>query len=160
MGAALKTGFTNARGTFVSYIPGDGQVPMDQVVKLYNEIDGADIILSARQVSQDQEEKPRTPFREFLTLVLRYLLIAILGFDHSGKEGIFVIRNKILQQLRLTANTGLVGLEIQIQCYRNNCEIKESTITIQPRMSGHSKMTNIPTYLYFLWEVLKLRFTL
>lgn len=159
LGAALKTGFINAWGTFVSFIPGDGQFPIGQVVKLYEELGEADVILSARQNYQTVHvNKFRTFYRGCLSSMAKYLMMWIVGFDLSGKEGSFVIRNEILQRLRLKSTTGLLIEEILMQCYRKGVTIKESSITVKPRMSGESKVTNIPTYFKTLWEMLKLRF--
>jgi glycosyltransferase involved in cell wall biosynthesis len=159
LGAALKTGFINAKGKLVSFIPGDGQFPIDQVVKLYEEIGEADIIISARQNYQTVHvNKFSTFYRGCLSSMARYLMMWIVGFDLSGKEGSFMIRNEVLQKLRLTSSTGVLIEETLMQCYSNGLTIKESTITVKPRMSGQSKVTNISTYFKTLWEILKLRF--
>jgi len=157
-GAALKTGFINARGQFVSFIPADGQVTIDQMIKLYDEIGDADIIVSARENYQTiHGKKFRSIYRKYLTSALRHLLILIFGFDQSGKEGIFVIRNDVLQRLRLTSKTGLLMMEVIMQCYRNDYSVKKSTISVQPRISGQSKVTTLSTYLKYFWEIGKLR---
>ena len=161
LGSAWKTGFMNARGRLVSHIPGDGQITIEQAIKLYHEIGEADLIVSGRQnyASERVHRKKFSTFhRRYLSLAVRYLMMWIVGFDLTGKEGIFVIRRQNLQQLHLTSSTGLLQEEIFMQCYRNNdLSIKESTIMIQPRISGESKVTNVPTYIKTFWEMFKLR---
>jgi len=158
IGAAQTTGFINAKGGFVSTIPGDGQVTVDQVIKLYTEIGDAGIIVSSRRNDEQYSEKQaRSFYREFLTSVLRQILILVHRFDIAGKHGIFLIRRDVLQKLRLTSLTGLLTPEIIMQCYRKGVTVKESTITIEPRISGQSKVTNLSTYLKYFWEIFKLR---
>lgn len=161
LGSAWKTGFVNARGTLVCHIPGDGQIPIDQAIKLYREIGDADLIVSGRQNYRSESvhrKKSRMLHRRIMSLFARYFMMWILGFDLTGKEGIFMIRNRLLRQLRLTSSSGVLQEEILMQCYRKrDVQIKESTITILPRMSGESKVTNLSTYINTLWEIFKLR---
>ncbi len=159
IGAALTTGFTQTQGEYVSFIPGDGEIGIEQVVNLHRAMEQADLIVSTRRDDDAPERgiKVRSWYREVLTLGLRYILIIILGFNPEGKEGIFVIRNDVLRHLRMTSTTGLLSIEILMQCYRSGVTVKEGTITIQPRLSGQSKVTNLPNYLKYLWEILKLR---
>jgi len=159
-GAALRTGFINARGVWVSYIGADGEITIEQVIKLYNEIGGADLIVSCRQEDHENEnvQRSRSLYRKCLTVGLRYLLVFSLGFNFSGKEGIFMIRNNVLKTLHLCSNTGLLAVEIIMQCYHKDLTVKESCITVYPRLSGQSKVTKLSTNLNLLWEVFKLRF--
>lgn len=159
VGGALRTGFKEASGVLVSFLPGDGQVRVDQVLKLLDELNEADLIVSDRQnYDEIHGAKAQSIYRKCLTSSLRYILIGIFGFDPSGKEGIFLIRNTILQQLQMTSKTGLLAMEIILQCYRKGCIIKESLIWIHPRLSGQSKVTTISNYIKYLWEIGKLRF--
>ena len=158
IGAAQRTGFANAKGVFVSTIPGDGQIAVDQVVKLYREIGDADLIVSSRESNNPHYEKHvKAVYRGILTSALHQIILLVFKFDSTGKHGIFLIRNTVLQQQRLISSTGLLTLEIIMNCYHRGCIVKQSTIAVKPRLSGHSKVTNISTYLTYFWEIFTLR---
>jgi hypothetical protein len=128
-------------------------------LKLRREIGDADLIVGARENYDFVHESPfKTVYRKFLTSVWRYLIILIVHFDPADKYGDFVIRNDVLKTLRLRSTTGLLIIEMVMKCYRRGCAIKESTITVKPRVSGQSKVTNVTHYIKLLWEILQLRF--
>jgi glycosyltransferase involved in cell wall biosynthesis len=154
-GAALRTGYLASRGQYVSLIPADGEVEVDQVVKLYYEMESADLIISQRNRS--------VPFhREILTAGWWFCMKLFLGFD-VRIEGIMVMRRSLLDQIgleRVTANTGLVNIEIPMRAIKLGCDWKQSVIDTKPRLSGESKVVNLRTTLLTLWETFKLRFTI
>src|SRR5262249_6543336 len=51
LGMALRTGFTNSRGKYVSWISADGQVKADQAVKLLESAGWVGFITATRQVT-------------------------------------------------------------------------------------------------------------
>jgi glycosyltransferase involved in cell wall biosynthesis len=152
-GAALKTGYDNARGEYVTLIAGDGEIGMDQALNLFREIGEADLMVSKRLRSVPA-------YREVLSWGVRLLMRFIVGFDASEADGIHVIRRDVLQELNLRSKTGLLNLEILMQCFARGCVIKSGFMQASPRLSGKSKVTNLPTILKTLWEMIKLRVAL
>tara|TARA_B100001123_G_scaffold444736_1_gene594391 strand:+ start:1863 stop:2579 length:717 start_codon:yes stop_codon:yes gene_type:complete len=154
-GAAIRTGYAASKGQYVSLIPADGEVEVDQVVKLYKEIGPADLIISQRNRS--------VPFhREILTAGWWFLMKLFLGFDVKI-EGIMVMRRSLLDQIgldRITTNTGLVNIEIPMRAIKLGCDWRQTVIDTKPRLSGESKVVNLRTTLLTLWETFKLRFTI
>ena len=154
-GAALRTGYAASLGQYVSLIPADGEVEVDQVVKLYQEMGSSDLIISQRNRS--------VPFRrEILTAGWWFMMKLFLGFD-VRIEGIMVMRRSLLDQIgldRVTANTGLVNIEIPMRAIKLGCTWKQTVIDTKPRLSGESKVVNLKTTLLTLWETFKLRFTI
>lgn len=152
-GAALKTGFAHACGEYVTLIPGDGEVGVDQALKLFHDMGEADLMLSRRQRSVPT-------YRKALTGGFQLLTRWIIGADVSEMEGIYVIRGEVLKKLKLKSETGLVNFEILLQCRARGCLIKSGIMQASPRLSGQSKVANLPTVLKTLWEMFKLRLTL
>jgi glycosyltransferase involved in cell wall biosynthesis len=151
LGGALQTGYAQVRGEFVSFIPGDGQVGVSEVLKLQQEIGAADLIVSVRERT--------VPFhRNILSWGMRTLMWLVLGFDPTGMEGVYVIRRAALQRLRLRARTGLLNFEIPMRCYALGLAVKRGvSINTRPRLSGTSKVTNFSTVAKTFYELFKLR---
>lgn len=150
-GAALKTGFTNSRGRAVGFISADGEIGVDQPLRLFKEMGETDLMLSGRARSVGAG-------RSFLTWGVNWTSRLLLGFWPDDSVGIWVIRGDLLRSLPLHSNSGLVNLEIILHCKAQHRSIVLSGVTqARPRLSGESKVTNLSTILQIFWEMWKLR---
>lgn len=149
-GAALRTGFTNSRGEAVSFITADGEIGVDVVVEMYRAIADHDLVLSARERTVGAE-------RKVLTWGVELMLRLILGFIPEA-SGIYMVKGDLLRRMPLQSNTGLANLEVILFCQHWQRRIGKAGITrARPRLSGGSKVTNVPTIAKTLWEMWKLR---
>lgn len=150
IGAALKTGYAAAMGTWVTAAGSDGEVEMSEVLQLVRMMDDADLVVSRRR-------RESGAHRKLFTYLFHRLTNLIVGFNIAGMEGIYVIRRDILRRMELYSNTSLVNLEIIMQGVRAGCRIRTGEITVHPRLSGESKMTNCHAIARVFLEMLKLR---
>lgn len=149
-GAALRTGFTHSRGEVVSFITADGEIGVDVVVEMYRAIAGYDLVLSARERTVGAE-------RKFLTWGVELMLRLILGFIPEA-SGIYMVRGDLVRRMPLKSDTGLANLEVILFCQHWQRPIGKAGITrARPRLSGASKVTNLPTIAKTMWEMWKLR---
>lgn len=150
-GAALKTGFARSRGQAVTLITADGEIGVDQPLRLYREMGDRDLMLSRR-------ERTVGLGRSVLTWGVNWMARLILGFWPDNTVGIYVVRGDLVRSMELYSNTGLVNLEVILHCKDRGCSIVSSGYTrARPRLSGESKVTNLRTIVHTLWEMLKLR---
>lgn len=150
-GAALKTGFTRSRGKYVTLITADGEIAVDQPLRLYREIGNRDLMLS-------QRERTVGAGRTMLTWGVGWMMRLILGFWPDNSVGIYVVRGDLVRSMPLYSDTGLVNLEVILHCQDRGCSIATSGFThARPRLSGESKVTNLRTIVRTLWEMFKLR---
>lgn len=150
-GAALKTGFARSRGRYVTLITADGEIGVDQPLRLFREMSDHDLILSRR-------ERTVGVGRTVLTWGVDWMVRLILGFWLDNTVGIYVVRGDLVRSMPLYSGTGLANLEVILQCQNRGCKIARSGVTeTRPRLSGESKVTNLPTIFRTLWEMLKLR---
>ncbi len=151
LGGALQAGYATVQGDYVSFIPGDGQVGVSEVLKLHQAIGTADLIVSIRERT--------VPFhRSLLSWGMRTLMRIVLGFDPTGMEGVYVIRREALRRIRLRATTGLLNFEIPMRCYAAGLTVKRGVaINTRPRLSGSSKVTNFRSIALTFYELFKLR---
>lgn len=149
-GAALKTGYAAARGTYVTLISADGEIGVDQPLGLLAIAADADLVISERV-------RPPDATRTLLTILFNWLTRQLTGFDPAGMGGIYVIRRELLQDLELTADTGVVNYQLFMQCLARRCRIARGVTEVRPRLSGTSKVTNARTMARVTWELFKLR---
>lgn len=150
-GAALRTGFTSSRGRVVGFITADGEIGVDQVLRLYKEFGDYDLLQTGRERTVGAD-------RKLLTWGVNLTTRLILGFTHDGNLGIYVVRGDVVRSIPLHSNTGLANLEVVLYCRHRRLKIGKSGVTrARPRLSGQSKVTNLPTILKTMWEMWKLR---
>lgn len=149
-GAALRTGFARTKGERVSLLSADGEFGADQIVMLLEQMGTADLIVSRR------ERPVASPTRTLLSSGVNVLIRHLLGISPEGITGIYVVRGDLLRSMRLHADTGLVNIEVVIECRQARCEIRSAVIQVRPRLSGESKVTNVATMTRTFWELVKL----
>lgn len=153
-GGALRTGFARSRGNAVSFITADGEIGVDQALKLYRDMGDNDLMLSRRERTVGVD-------RKVLTWGVDVMVRLILGFWLDNTVGIYVVRGDLVRSLPLYSGTGLANLEVILHCQNRGCKIARSGVTeTRPRLSGESKVTNLPTIVRTLWEMVKLRWRL
>ena len=154
LGAAIKTGYLASAGEYLSFLPCDGEVEVDQIIKLWNANQENDMVISRR----DRD----VPFyREILTACWWFIMKMLFGFDVRS-EGIYIIRRDVLESIGLYhmhSTTGLLNIEIAMRAVQAGCSYQEELIDTKPRLSGESKVANIGTTATTLWETFKLRIT-
>lgn len=153
-GAALRTGYANSRGKAVTLITADGEIGIDQPLRLLREMGDRDLMLSGRARTVGAG-------RSVLTWGVGWMVRLILGFWPTDAAGIYVVRGEVLRRIPLHSNTGLANLEIILYCRAHDLNIAVSGVTeARPRLSGESKVTNVATIAKTLWEMFKLRLRL
>jgi hypothetical protein len=64
----------------------------------------------------------------------------------------------VVRAIPLHSNTGLANLEVVLYCRHHKLKVGKSGVThARPRLSGQSKVTNLPTIVKTMWEMWKLR---
>jgi len=151
LGAAVWTGMTHASSEWCTWMPADGQIEPEAIVDMGRLANQADIVLLMR------EETERAWWRQTLTLGLYGLMRMMFGFGPYGYSGVFLIRRQILQDVPPAGTTAVQNYAVVLQCQRNGYRVRQTRTVIQPRMSGKSKVANLPTMLKTLYDIMKLR---
>lgn len=159
LGAALRTGFTESRGEYVTMIPADGEIKADQAAKLLHIAKGADFITTTRLAYQGDGKQPgpRSFFRGFCTWTMHLLCRICLGIYPKHFTGIYMARGPFLRSIPLRSRTGLVGMELYLQSLARHATIRHGEISIRPRLSGQSKVATMSGIAKSLIEMFKVR---
>lgn len=130
-GAALKTGFQNAKYEFVCQTDGDDEYDIDDLEKFIKLIDYYDLIITFRYV------RVYSNWRIFVSriynMTLRYL------FRHNYRDistGLRFVRKKVLKDIELLSNSPFIGAEIAIKTMLKGYRVGEVGIQSFPREFG------------------------
>lgn len=149
-GAALRTGLAAATGTWVTYLPGDGQLAPAEMLALYDQAGGADLVVGLRRHHAQWT-------RRLITYGFLLCLRLVLGIEVQANICYFVIRGDVLKTLHLHMDSGIVNVEVLVRCRDQGRKIIYDLVEGRIRDSGHSKMANIATIMKTFREMLALR---
>lgn len=153
LGAALRTGFAAAIGEIITWIPGDGQFDLGEVLAGLPQMESRDIVVALRQGRKEIT-------RSFISTCYHGLIRFLFRFEATDMCGIYLIRRSVLEELQPRSNDIFLNLEIPLSCVRLGKPLGTIVVTVKPRLSGVSKVTNIRTLALNLFELFRYRFGL
>ena len=152
LGGVYRTGFTGARGKFVTFFPADGQFPASILERYYPLVESWDMVLGNLPARTDKL------LGAVLGRVERSLYRALLG-EVPRLEGVFIFRREILARLPLKSEGRgwTVVWELIVRAHRAGLRMVGCPITMLPRTHGASKVNNIRNITANLRQLLALR---
>jgi glycosyltransferase involved in cell wall biosynthesis len=150
LGAALRTGFDNAIGDIITWIPGDGQFDLGEVLDGLPQMETKDIVVAFRQGRKEVT-------RSVISNCYHSLIRILFQFEAKDMCGIYIIRRTVLQEIRPRSNDIFLNLEIPLACARLKKPMGTIVLQIKPRLSGVSKVTNVRTLVRNMLELFKYR---
>lgn len=123
MGWDMRTGLQAARAKTIAVIDGDGQMPPEDIIRIYDHliIGGYDVAKTYRIKRYDPSS--RLVISRIFNFVIKILFPKIQVKDVNGKPKIF--SHKALHQLRLTSNRWFIDAEIIIEATYKQFKIGE-----------------------------------
>lgn len=142
LGASLKSGIEASKGKYWTFLPSDGEVPSDEIFKLYKLRKPGNLVLGYRNDSAAEYNDVRTWRRELLSWGNSTFLKIMIGAPLNGNEAIYIVETKFLKNLKLRSKTGLLNLEVLYWSSKMRAPIIRHPISIKRRISGQSKVAN------------------
>ena len=126
MGWDMRSGFEAAVGKTILVIDGDGQMPPEDIPRLYNKLVKEKLDLcKGRRISRGDG-----PYRKFISMVfnavMHLLFPGIVSNDINGKPKIFT--RYAYSKMKLESNDWFIDAEIMIQARRLNFRIGEMEV--------------------------------
>jgi glycosyltransferase involved in cell wall biosynthesis len=152
LGGVYRTGFSQARGQWLTFFPADGQFPATILGDYLAERENVDLILGYLP----RRDGPITP--KLLSLAERALLRGLFG--HFPRfQGILLFRRSLLAQHTLVSQGRgwIVLMEFILRATRAGARTLNLPINLRPRRSGTSKVNNLRSIWSNLRQVLELR---
>lgn len=150
-GAALITGYANASGELVAPLPADGQIPPSELMKFLALIDDFDMVIGVRA------KRHYNGYRKLLHGGMGGLTALLFGRNLPPSAGSCMFKREVFQDVKLVSTSGFANSEFAIKAQR--CGYRLGTIQIEtvPRLSGHSKVSNVPTIIITFEDMIKSR---
>jgi len=140
-GAALKTGFSQARGDYIGFLDADGTYPPEYFPKLCQVAqEGADIVIGSRMAGADS----KMPFTRRVGNLFFATLLTILGRQKvtDSASGMRVFRREILEQIYPLPDGLNLTPVMSTRALHEGLNIKETPIPYSERV-GRSKLSVI-----------------
>lgn len=152
LGGVYRSGFSAARGRFVTFFPADGQFPGSILADFRACAESADLVLGYLP------ERRGTPLALALSAAERLLYRVLLG-PLPRFQGVFMIRREVLLQIPLESQGRgwAIVMELILRVARGSYRVVGRPTPYRARATGRSKVTNTRTALANLRQLLELR---
>ncbi|MBM3859796.1 MAG: glycosyltransferase family 2 protein [Verrucomicrobia bacterium] len=158
-GAALRTGFANARKEWVFYTDGDGQYNPRELLRLVRAVrENVDVVNGYKIFRSD-------PFhRAIIGRLYHYAVRLAFGFRLRDVDCDFrLIRRQVLESVPLESDTGVICLEMVKKFQDAGCRFVEVPVCHWHRVYGKSqffqfrRLCRVAVHLMQLWYKLVIR---
>jgi dolichol-phosphate mannosyltransferase len=153
MGQALASGFERATGEVITWIPGDGEYDLSEVLAGIPLLEHADIVL-VKRTSRGQLG------RNIVSTVMYALIRVLFGFDAHGYCGIFVVSRDRWEELTIRSRDVFFTLEVALRARHRGWRVAQVVAEWRPRRAGRSKVFRPSVMLRNLVELLRFRIVL
>jgi len=150
LGQALSSGLAATTGDVITWIPGDGEYELGEVLGGVSMLDSFDIVL-VRRIARGNLG------RNVLSSSMYLLVRVLFRFDARRYCGIFVVPKERWHELRVTSADVFFTLEVALRAHRNGWRIGYVEAEWRPRRAGRSKVFNVRTVVRNLGELLMFR---
>lgn len=149
-GAALKTGFSAARGDLVGFCDGDGQFDPADVGKLLALIEGNDMVIGFRRRRAEGATRA-LPSRAWAALAG-----ALLGFGPRDLDcGFKLFRTRFVRSLELESEGGFISAEILAKANKLGARVAEVGLDHHPRRAGSQTGLSPLVVARAFWDLLR-----
>jgi glycosyltransferase involved in cell wall biosynthesis len=149
-GAALNSGFTNAKYKYVVFTDGDGQFNFAEVTKFVPLMEDADLVIGYREKRRDKNLLKRL----MLMYLLKINVFILFGVYFKDIDCAFKMfrRDAIEQIMPIRSEGAMVSTEILAKAKRKKLRIKEVGVSHYPRVHGAESGANFQVVLRAIFE--------
>jgi len=150
-GAALRTGFTNARYEYVVLFPADSQFELKQIRDFLRKIDGADVVVGVRRDRKDNLA------RRINGLIFNLSVKILFGLNFNDIDcGFKLYKRNIFKNIKLTCNGALIDTEFLYKAKLDRLNVKQIDVIHKPRLHGYPTGGDLRVIFYAMRETIRL----
>jgi glycosyltransferase involved in cell wall biosynthesis len=150
MGQALASGFEAVTGDVLTWIPGDGEYDLSEVLVGLDQLADHDLVLVRRRARVQTA-------RNVVSAIMYTLIRVLFGFNARNYCGIFVVRRPRWEELSIRSRDVFFTLEIALRATQRGWRIGYVDADWRPRTSGQSKVFRPSVLVKNLVELLTFR---
>ena len=144
LGVALQTGYAQCREGVAAWLPADGQFEARWILAFHRTWERTRCAMVVGNVTASNRKQSDGLFRLALSKGLR-LMFFMSKRRPINFNGLMLFERERLDMTRLKSVTGVVNFEILEQFEAAGWRIEFENISVRPRLSGASKVTNLRT---------------
>jgi len=155
LGGVYRTGFSMARGDYLTFYPADGQFSPQLIHRYLALMDSSDLVLGYIP------DRTCSKLARALSAMEKMLYRVLFG-HFPNFQGILMVRTSILKTMTIRSRgRGWAALmECILRTIRGGYRVTHVATEVRPRMGGHSKVLNFRTIWANFSQVILLRFYL
>jgi glycosyltransferase involved in cell wall biosynthesis len=151
-GAALRTGFAQARKDVVFFSDADGQFDLQELGGLIALLHTAPVVVGYRIKRNDP------PHRLFIAKTYNLIVRAVFGLRVRDIDCAFkLLRRDALERVQLESNGAFISSELLIKLRRAGVPIAQAGVHHYPRTTGVSKGASVGVILKTIRDIIRLR---
>lgn len=155
LGAAILSGAKISKYPLITYLPGDGQVYVRDIIVGLQKAKEADLVLTYRKNRRDY-----TLYRKFLSFCLTILMRMLFGLKYRDYNWVHIYKKNIFSRIEIKSNGVFFLGEIVIKAHREHLKIAQAESIYRPRRSGTSKTAKLGTILKAFSDLLTIWYNL
>lgn len=155
LGAAILSGAKISRYDLITYLPGDGQVYVGDIIVGLQKAKDADLVLTYRKNRSDY-----TLYRKFISSCLTILVRILFGLKYRDYNWVHIYKKTIFSKIRIKSNGVFFLAEIVIKADKQQMKIVEAESIYRPRRSGTSKTAKLLIILKAFFDLLAIWYSL
>jgi glycosyltransferase involved in cell wall biosynthesis len=152
MGAALKAGFGTAVGERLTFVPGDGQFDLGQLLAAIPLLESNDAIFARRRARPEFS-------RNAISFLFHAMIRVLYRFDARDYCGLYIIKRDVYRSFRMVSSNVFFNIEVALRFARTGLSGGEIWVDVLDRQAGVSKVANPRTLILNTIEVIKFRFS-
>lgn len=149
-GGALRSGFAHAKGLWIFYTDGDGQYDPYEFLLLAKHLRDDIAVVNGYKIRRSDAWIRIVLGNIYNTLLHIIYPLPIRDIDCDFR----LIRRSAVQDIRLTATSGSICVELILQLFRHGCRFVEIPVHHYPRLYDKSQFFRLDRLMKTLWEQL------
>lgn len=152
LGEVYRSGFDHGKGDWLTFMPGDGQIPASDLLGFIAGMESNDMVLGYIP------DRPVPLYVKLLSYGERALYGLLVG-KMPRFQGIMMFRRDILQEITLcsTGRGWTILMELILKVSHGDYRIGHAPTGLRERVAGESKVNNLKTISSNLRQMLTLR---
>ncbi len=147
-GAALKTGFTEARGDVIAYTDADLPVDIQRFVEVFPQMERFDLVIG-HPINRDEGLRRAIYTLGYMTLVKVALGLSVKNINFAFK----MARRTLVEQWTLDVAGGVIDAQILLESKRCKARLHEVPVEFLERQGGVSKFDSVGVVLHTIKEL-------
>lgn len=150
LGGAILTGIKNSQFEYVTFLPGDGQIYLKDIIDALIIAPHCDLVLTYRQNTRDYSF-----YRKTISRCHKFFMRLFFRLPYKDYNWVHVYRRNIFTNLQIRSKGVFFLSEIVIKSHHKGYKVCEVKVIYRPRIFGDSKIIKISVILKTVTDLLR-----